>query len=79
MSSLVSIRLNDTLRHAMSTSAQLCHLTQTEYIRMAIEHMNVEIEKQAREERLKNASLRVRQESMQVNREFSEIEHDSKD
>lgn len=79
MSSLVSIRLNDTLRDAMNANAQLLHLTQTDYIRMAIEHMNTEIEKQAREERLKKMSLRVRQQSMQVNQEFSEIEHDPKD
>ena len=79
MSSLVSIRLNDSLRDAMHANARLLHLTQTDYIRMAIEHMNTEIEKQAKEERLKNISLRVRQQSMQVNEEFSGIEHDPKD
>jgi len=40
--------------------------------------MNNETEKQERTKRLKNASLRVRKESMRVNAEFSEIEHDPK-
>jgi hypothetical protein len=76
MAALVSIRICDTLLHAMKVNAHLLHLSQTEYIRKAIEHMNKETEKQERDKRLKNASLRVREESMKVNAEFAEIEHD---
>jgi hypothetical protein len=76
MASLVSIRLSDQLLQTMKEKANLLHLSQTEYIRKAIEHMNDETEQQERAKRLKNASLRVRVESMKVNAEFSEIEHD---
>ncbi len=76
MSSLVSIRLHDDLLRALKISARLLHLSQTEYIRTAIDRMNQEIAKQERKKRLQDASLRVRKESMKVNREFSDIEND---
>ncbi len=76
MRSLVSVRLNDELLHEMKNHALLLHLSQTDYIRKAIELMNAEARKNEREQRLKQASLRVRKESMKVNAEFSEIEHD---
>ncbi len=77
MSSLISIRVNDELLKAMKSNAHALHLSQTDYIRKAIEHMNKETERRNRIKRLKNASLRVRKESMKVNSEFSDIEHDS--
>ena len=76
MKSLVSIRIGDRLLQAMQTNAHLLHLSQTDYIRMAIEQMNSETERQARVKRLKSASLRVRKESMKINTEFGEVEHD---
>lgn len=76
MTSLVSIRMNDKLLKEMKTNAHRLQLSQTEYIRKAIEHMNNEIERQERKKKLKNASLRVRKESMKINAEFSEIEDD---
>lgn len=76
MSSLVSFRINEGLLQAMKTHAQHLHLSQTDYIRRAIEHMNHETEKQERKKRLQTASLRVRADSMIINTEFSEIEHD---
>ncbi len=78
MTSLVSIRINDALLQAMKANAHRLHLSQTDYIRKAIEHMNSETEKQERKNRLKNASLRVRKESMKINTEFGAIEHDPK-
>lgn len=77
MTSLVSIRISDELLQDMKTKAALLHLSQTDYIRKAIEHMNCETERLERKKRLKNASLRVREESLKINLEFSEIEHDS--
>lgn len=76
MSALVSFRINDELLQAMKANAQQLHLSQTDYIRQAIEHMNNEIEKQERKKRLQNASLKVRTDSMAINAEFDEIEHD---
>ena len=76
MTTLVSIRVNDELLQAMKANAHRLHLSQTDYIRKAIENMNSKIERRERKKRLENASLRVRKESMTVNVEFSEIEHD---
>ncbi|OGT49419.1 MAG: hypothetical protein A3E82_06410 [Gammaproteobacteria bacterium RIFCSPHIGHO2_12_FULL_38_11] len=79
MTSLVSIRLNDDLFREMKANAQMLHLSQTDYIRKAIEIMNDEIVKKQRRRRLKEASLLVRKESMKINAEFSEVEHDPED
>ncbi len=76
MSSLVSVRLGDSLLRAMKANASRLQLSQTDYIRQSIAQMNHEVEVKARQKRLKNASLRVRQESKQVNAEFSRIEYD---
>ena len=78
MTSLVSIRLNDALFKEMKSRAQVLHLTQTDYIRRAIEYMNRETEKQQRRKRLMRVSLRVRKNSLRINSEFSRIEDDSK-
>lgn len=76
MTSLVSIRINDKLLQTIKVNAHLLHLSQTEYIRQAIERMNAETESQKRKERLKKASFLVRKESMKINAEFEAIEHD---
>ena len=73
---MVSVRLNDKLFAAMQAKAQALHLSQTEYIREAIERMNAEAEQAQRTQQLRQASLLVRKESMQVNKEFSQIEQD---
>lgn len=79
MTSLVSIRLNDKLLQAVKANARDLHLSQTDYIRKAIELMNQKIERQERERRLQAASRLVSKDSMKVNDEFSEIEHDPED
>ena len=76
MTSLVSIRLNDELLQETKAHAQILHLSQTDYIRKAIERMNNEAEKNERKQRLKRVSLLVRKESMAVNTEFGEIDDD---
>ncbi len=74
--SVISIRLPEQLLHQLDHMAQFLHMQRAEYIRKAIEHMNEEINKNERKEKLIQASLRVREESMRINREFSDIEHD---
>ncbi len=76
--SLVSIRLADNLLNETKIRAQALHMSQTEYIRKAIERMNEEVLKQERKQKLTQASLKVRNESMLVNAEFSRIEYDPK-
>lgn len=76
MTTLISVRLDEELLRQMRTNADTLQLSQTDYIRRAIEMMNLETEKVARSKRLKSASLRVRGESLEVNKEFGEIEQD---
>lgn len=76
MKALVSIRLDDELLHEARAKARFLHLSQTNYIRKAIERMNNETEKRERKQRLKRASLRVREGSMKINAEFSGIDYD---
>lgn len=76
MSSLISVRLNDEMLEDMRHKAQRLHLSQAEYVREAILRFNVLLEQKERAERLQKASLKVRANSMEVNKEFGEIEHD---
>jgi metal-responsive CopG/Arc/MetJ family transcriptional regulator len=77
--SVITVRLPDKLLHDLDTHAHAIHLQRAEYIRLAIEHMNMTVKNKERIERLKKASLRVRKESMRINKEFSRVEHDPKD
>lgn len=76
MTALVSIRMDDELLQELKGKAELLHVSQTDYIRRAIRYMNKHIEKRERKKRIQRASLLCREESMKVNAEFSEIEHD---
>ena len=74
--SVISIRLPDQLLYQLDHMAQYLHIQRAEYIRRAIEHMNQEIDKNKRKEKLIQASLRVRENSMRINKEFSDIDDD---
>lgn len=74
----ISIRLNDKLVDDLKSKSELLRISQSDYIRRAIELMNKMTEKRERKRRLREASLRVRKESMKINAEFSGIEHDPK-
>lgn len=74
--SVISIRLPEQLLQQLDHMAHFLHIQRAEYIRKAIEHMNEEINKNERKEKLIQASLRVRDESMRINQEFSDIDHD---
>ena len=75
----ITIRLPEKSLRELDDCAHANHIPRAEYIRRAIEYMNSEVKNQARAERLKRVSLRVRKESLHVNKEFSRIEHDPKD
>lgn len=76
--SIITVRLSDQLLHDLDANAQTIQMHRAEYIRLAIEQMNKAIQNKERIERIKKVSLRVRKNSMQVNKEFSRIEHDPK-
>ena len=74
--SLISIRLDDDLIKEVKDKSKKMHLSQTQYIRQAIEKMNAEIVKHEQALNLMEVSQRVRAESMKVNQEFADIEYD---
>lgn len=75
--SVISLRLSDTLLHEVESRARMLHLHRAEYIRKALEHMNQETFHNVQKKQLAQASFRVREQSMSVNQEFSDIENDS--
>jgi metal-responsive CopG/Arc/MetJ family transcriptional regulator len=72
----ISLRLPDDLLREVEERAGDLHLPRAEYVRRALEKMNREVFRQRRRNRLMELSLRVREESMHVNAEFSEVEHE---
>ncbi len=74
--SVISVRLPEQLLNETKSNSKLLHISPTGYIRKAIVHMNQEILIAERKKKLQTASLRVRKESMVINNEFSQIEHD---
>ncbi len=72
----ISLTLSDELLKTSGQCAQLLQLSRAEYIRRAIARMNSNTRKQLRAGRLVDASREVRLESMRVNAEFEDIEHD---
>jgi metal-responsive CopG/Arc/MetJ family transcriptional regulator len=74
--SVISIRLPEKLLHELDSRAHALRITRAAYIRKAIEYMNEESMNLECKKRMARASLRVRKESMRMNKEFSEIEND---
>jgi metal-responsive CopG/Arc/MetJ family transcriptional regulator len=72
----ISIRLPDDLLREMDCQAAELKIPRAEYLRRAIVSMNRETRSCRQRLRLMELSARVREESMAVNREFAEIEHD---
>lgn len=72
----ISIRLPDRLLHQVDEQAHNLHIPRAEYVRRALEAMNQDVLNRQRRARLMEVSSRVRKESMKVNAEFSEIEHE---
>lgn len=76
---MLTIRLPDELFNETKMSSKILQLTPTAYVRNAIIEMNHTVLAQQKKQKLQAASLRVREESMLINQEFTEIEHDIKD
>ena len=72
----ISLTLSDELLKTSGQCAKLLQLSTAEYIRRAIARMNSNTRRQLRAKRLADASHKVRLESMRVNAEFEDIEHD---
>ena len=70
----ITVRLPDHLFQELDSYSKKLKISRALYVRKALEHLNREMETQRRRERLKEVSLKVRNESLRVNAEFSEIE-----
>ena len=70
----ISLKLPDELVSASEECAESLRVSRAEYIRQAIERMNNETQAALRSDRIKQASLKVREESMVINAEFDAIE-----
>ena len=72
----ISLKLPEDLLDAAGRYAGALRLTRAAYIRRALEQMNRETRARLRARRLREASRKVRGESMRVNAEFAAIEKD---
>jgi len=70
----LSLRLPDELLHDVDDFARQMHIPRAEYVRKALEQMNMTVAAQQRRTRLMETSLKVRTESMKVNAEFNAVE-----
>lgn len=70
----ISLRLPDDFLHTIDAFASELHIPRAEYVRKALEMMNATVAAERRRNRLIAASLKVREESMKINDEFSEID-----
>jgi metal-responsive CopG/Arc/MetJ family transcriptional regulator len=70
----ITVRLPDQLFQELDSYSKKLKISRALYVRKALEHLNREMETQRRRERLKKVSLKIRNESLRVNAEFSEIE-----
>lgn len=71
----ISIRVDESLLASLDANAHKLHVSRTHYIREAIQAYNAQVRAQSRRKKLIQASQKVRHESLSVNKEFSEIEH----
>ena len=74
--SLVTIRISEELINKTSKIARSLKVSRNEYIKKSILSMNENIYQQELESQLTYSSKLVRKNSMQVNKDFDEIEYD---
>ena len=75
----VCLRISDAFVDETDKFAHKLHLSRAEYVRKAIILMNQKMQYFEKRQRMKKASLKTREESMCVNKEFSAIEYEPKD
>ena len=72
----ISIRLPENVLNEVDKIAKDLKVPRTAYLRQAILSMNSKVKEERRRTRVMKLSKRVRRESMRINAEFSEVEHD---
>lgn len=72
----ITVNIPDKIITQADKNASMLHIKRSEYIRQALENMNNQISKNEKYARLLHLSKVVRDESMIINKEFEEIEHE---
>lgn len=72
----ITVNIPDNIITQADKNASILHIKRSEYIRKALETLNFQISKNEKYERLLYLSNLVRDESMNINKEFEEIEHE---
>lgn len=70
----VSLRIDDDLLEEASKKAKALHISRAEYFRQAVIEKNKKVAGDLLRQRIQQASRKVRQESMRVNRELAASE-----
>jgi len=72
----ITVNIPDNIINQADINASILHIKRSEYIRKALENMNKQISKNEKYVRLQYLSNLVRNESMYINKEFEEVEHE---
>ncbi len=77
--SAITIRISEDIMATVKVMSDNLGISNGEYIRRAIVHMNSTLEEEAKKAQLIRASYLTRDENMRINAEFARIEHDIED
>ena len=72
----ITVNIPDNIITQADKNASILHIKRSEYIRKALENLNNQMSKNEKYARLLYLSNLVRDESMNINKEFEEIEHE---
>jgi predicted transcriptional regulator len=75
----ITLKTDDTFFEKVTELSRQLHLTKSELIRRAISEYEETIRRRALKEQIRNASLRVRGQSREINEEFSDTLMDGLD
>jgi len=75
----ITLKTDDTFFEKVTELSRQLHLTKSELIRRAISEYEETIRRRALKEQMRNASLRVRGQSREINEEFSDTLMDGLD
>ena len=75
----ITLKTDDTFFEKVTELSRQLHLTKSELIRRAISDYEETIRRRALKEQMRNASLRVRGQSREINEEFSDTLMDGLD
>lgn len=73
--STISLRIPDELLAEVTQRSREMHIPRTEYIRKSLVSMNQRTALEMKRKRMMEASRRVRETSMAINREFDAVEY----